>query len=315
MISCRRISLIVAFFCLAIWADEVFGQLVSIVKKTESEYCIEVSTPLDARYTLQSSANLSLWVDVKEDIIGQNSYLFENTKTSRLFFRMTPWNKPADPITIVLIGDSTVADFISNLSWFNGWGQGIYDYFKPNVRVVNLAYPCYSTRVFLSSAEKTKMVTIKPNFVFVQFGLIDVIGCGGDMSERYLTSLKEYENNLNIIVQIILGFNGIPILITPLELRDFDGDGKVIRRMQDHSAIVKKVATEFKIVFIDLNQMTIDLYNKLGNKGCTYLSMYPGDIGHFSKEGAQVVAGLVVNALPSNFGPYLTGIFDHLPKP
>jgi lysophospholipase L1-like esterase len=122
-------------------------------------------------------------------------------------------------------------------------------------------------------------------------------------------------DDFRTIVQTIRGFNGSPILITPPNPRLFDDKGKVISRYEDRSAVVKDVASELQTPLIDLNQLTRDLYTKLGESGSCYIPWNATDLLHYSTLGAQVIAGLVVNALPDNFGPYLIGIFNPRPKP
>lgn len=305
-------------FCLVLIVNTALGQSLSIIRNGERPFTILAAAPPDTRYVLQESANLHLWVDSDDVVEGQLSLQFDNAGVTRHFFRLTPWTPPAPPIIIMLIGDSTVADFISNDSRFNGWGQGIYGFFKPNARVLNLAYPCYSTWVFLTSAEKDKMLLVKPNYVLVQFGLINAVGnavgCFASPPDAYLTSLQRYEDDLRTIVQTIRGFNGTPILITPPSERVFDDQGKVSPTLQNHSAIVKHVAAELRTPLIDLNQLSMDLYNQLGESGSAYISMGAGDIAHYSDKGAQVIAELVVNALPDSLGTYLVGVFNPPPK-
>jgi lysophospholipase L1-like esterase len=287
----------------------------SVIRNGESEFWIKATAPQDARYVLQASANLHLWVDINDEVSGQSSNRFDNAGVTERYFRLIPWTPPPPPIILMLIGDSTVADLISNDNMFNGWGQGIHGYFKPDVRVVNLAYPCYSTTGFLASAEMQKMLLIKPDFVLVQFGMIDELGCSGDMSARYATTLKQYADNLQTIVQTIRGFNGTPVLITPPVPQRFDDQGRVIPLYQDRMAVVRSVAAELHTHLIDLNQLTTDLFNGLGRSESQYIWWSAEDRYHFSALGAQVIARLVVNALPDSLGPYLTGILDQPPMP
>jgi lysophospholipase L1-like esterase len=295
-------------------SDGAFGQSLSILGQNDRGLWIEAAAPPNSEYVLQESANLHLWVDINDAVSGQSSNRLDSTGVTQRFFRLKPWTPPAPPITVVLLGDSTVADFASDDSRFSGWGQGIYGYFKTNVQTINLAYPCYSTKTFLASDENARMLAIKPDFVLMQFGLIDAFGCDGSATD-YATTLTEYRDNLNTIVQSIRGFNGTPILVTPPVLRLFDANGKVLPHLPDRCAVMKDVAAKFQIPLIDLNQLTTDLFNKLGQSGSAYISMYPSDYAHYSQAGAQVIAGLVVNALPDSFGPYLIGIFNPPPKP
>jgi lysophospholipase L1-like esterase len=157
------------------------------------------------------------------------------------------------------------------------------------------------------------MLAIRPDYVLVQFGLVD-----DDVpsSDPMAVSFQEYADNLQTIVQIIRGFNGTPILITPPVERKFDDTGKValVSTFEQRCAIMKDVAAELQTPLIDLNQMSIDLFNGLGDSGSAYIQA-PGNPGHYSLPGAQVIAHLIVNALPDSLGTCLTGIFDPPPKP
>jgi lysophospholipase L1-like esterase len=207
----------------------------------------------------------------------------------------------------MLIGDSMVSDCC-------GWGAGMYGYFKPNATVVNYGMPWDSTKIFLQSAEWEKMLLVKPNYVLMQFGYSDTFYSDPD---RY-TTIPEFHDNLTNIVQTVLGFGGVPIMVTLHAERIWDANGNVIPRWQDRNAVVKEVAAEFQTPLLDLYQLTFDLFNQLGPSGTQFMQWVPGgptDDMHFSSAGAVVISRLVVNALPDNLGPYLTGIFDPPPVP
>jgi lysophospholipase L1-like esterase len=298
-----RSSPVLLLCCIASFADAVLGQSLSINRKGENEVWIEASTPPDTRYSLQASGNLHLWADLHDEVQGQLSHRLDNAGVSQCFFRLTPWRPLAPPIRLVLLGDSTASDCC-------GWGQGLYNYFKPSVRFVNYAMPWFSTKLFLQSAEMDKLLVVRPDFVLVQFGFVDTAFWDSDRG----TTLEEYRANLQIIIQTILGFEGIPILITPHAARRFDDQGKVIPWLVDRCAVVKAVAAELQTHLIDLNQLTTDLYNQLGDSESKYMD-WNNDQVHFSPEGAQVISRLVVHALPDSLGPYLVGIFDPPSKP
>ena len=304
---------VVLLLCLALFTEPAPGQSLSVGKKGAGEYWIEAAAPVDTSYVLQASGDLRLWVDLHETVSGQLSYRFNNAGVTNRYFRLVPSTPPAPQITVVLIGDSTVADLASNQGWFNGWGQGIYGFFKPNARVVNLAWQGFSTKWFLGSEQKTKMLAIRPDYVLVQFGRVDD---EVPSTDPMAVTFQEYADNLKTIVQIVRGFEGTPILVTPPVARIFDYTGKVfvIPTFEHRVALMKDVAAETQTQLIDLNQMTIDLFNQLGDNGSAYIQ-YPGNPAHFSAVGAQVIAQLVVNALPDGLGPYLQGIFDPPPKP
>src|SRR6185369_11791249 len=172
------------------------------------------------------------WLDLSDHASGSFTYWIDPTVHRESFFRLRTWTTEHFPVTLVILGDSTVADFSSNMEQFYGWGQGMYGYFKPNVQLVNLATPAESSLTFLGSSQRDTLVLLKPDLVLVQFGLQDDLDIPG-----LSTSLEEYEANLKIIVEMIREFRGTPILVTPLLPGYFDLSGKVMPFLKDRSAV------------------------------------------------------------------------------
>jgi lysophospholipase L1-like esterase len=305
-----RLLSTVLLLCAALSASAALGQSLSIMKKAQTNYWVEASAPPDNPYALEASGNLHLWVGIQDQVQGQYSSQFDGAGVSQRYFRLTPSTPPAPPIRVMLIGDSMTADCC-------GWGAGIYGYFKPNATVVNYATAWASTKIFLKSAEMDKMLLIKPDYVLIQYGFMD-LSWGADLAPDTYTTLQEFADNLRTIVQTVRGFNGVPILITLHAARLFDANGKVIPQWQDRNDVTKAVAAELQTPLIDLNQLTTDLFNQLGPTGTDFMHWAggaPNDVMHLSPLGAQYVSQLVVNALPDGLGPYLIGIFDPPPKP
>lgn len=285
-----------------LWATPMFGQSLSIVRRDSQDYAIEAFVPAGHPHTLQESVNLRLWLDLQEEVTGTWSHPLSGEGIHARFFRLIPSAPPPPPIIMVLIGDSSVSDCC-------GWGGGMYNYFKSDARVVNLAMPKYSAKRFLREIEYTTMLTIRPEYVLIQFGWHDAcLDCPGISS-----SLPEFADNLRTIIHSIRGFYGTPILVTAPPLRVFDAQGKVVPFLEDRVAVMKDVAAETQTHLIDLYQGVKDLFNTLGDRASAPLTYE--DNTHFTPIGAPVVAGLVVNALPASLGPYLTGIFNPSPKP
>jgi lysophospholipase L1-like esterase len=295
----------VLLVCAALAARAVLGQSLSIVKEGASNYWVEASAPPNNPHALRASENLHLWVDIHDEVQGQYSNRFDGSGVSQRYFRLTPSTPPAPPIRVMLIGDSMTSDCC-------GWGQGIYGYFKPNTTVINYAMAWTSTKVFLRSAELDKMLVVKPDYVLIQYGFMDQ-GLGPDLGPDSYTTPAEFADNLRTIVKMVRGFNGVPILVTLHSARLWDANGKVIPTWQDRNAVTKQVASELQTPLIDLNQLTFDLFNELG-PSCQQWMRFPGfvpeDVMHLSLVGAQLVARLVVSALPDSLGPYLIGILD-----
>jgi lysophospholipase L1-like esterase len=285
---------------LAIFVNTSRGQTLSISKQSDGRLLVQGSAPLDTRYALQESGDLVSWVDLDDEVWGHVSNRVDILATTHRFFRLAPWVEPP-PIIIMLLGDSTVADFVSNNSRFNGWGQGMYGYFKENAQVLNFAMPGFSSENFLLSEEHGRMLAIKPNYVLVEFGLIDAFGS----TEEQRTTLEEFAANLKTIVETVRGFNGTPILITPQAMRFYEPNGQIQSRYVDRNAVIEEVALELQVHLIDLHRLSVDLLNGLGKSGSEYIWANGTDYLHFSTEGAKVIAGLVVNKLPNSLRPYL----------
>lgn len=101
---------------------------------------------------------------------------------------------------------------------------------------------------------------------------------------------------------MIRGFGGTPILLTPQCLYVFNESGKTGPAYPKRIAVVEQLAAELGVYLIDLSTLSVSLLNQLGEEKSQPLFM---DWLHFSNEGAEVISGLVVNALPPDLGPYL----------
>lgn len=283
-------------FLIGLLPKASIAQSVAIRLNGTNQTVIEATSAPNVGYRFQTSADGENWEDIGDQASGLSSYRVDVTRDQKRFFRLRTWPTEDAPITFVLIGDSTVADFDSNNQWFYGWGHSLPGYMKPNVRVVNLAVPFQSTKTFLSSIQKDNLLIIKPDFVLVQFGLVDVLDLGVGT-----TTVAEYESNLRAMVQMIREFKGTPILVTPPVWRQFDSQGRVFPWMDDRCAVVRKLAAEFQTYLIDLNQSSKDLFNELGPTESAYISWNgnEGDGAHYSLAGSAVIAGLVVKDLPA----------------
>jgi lysophospholipase L1-like esterase len=298
-------------------ASRAFGQSLSITRKGETNYWVEAIAPASNPSSLQASGNLHLWVDIHNPVQELYSLQFTNEGVSQRYFRLIPAPPEAPPIRVMLLGDSLVNECC-------GWGPGLLPYFRANATVLNFAVGGYSTKVFLQSAEKDRMLLIKPEYVLINLGAFDEIaGPTGLNYEGLWTTLDEYADNLRTITGLIRGFNGVPIFVTIHAAQMWDANGNLLPRWQERNARMKQVAAELHAPLIDLNQLTTDLLNQLGESGSAFMHFNAGgptvdgptDAVHLSPLGGQYVARLLVNALPDEFGPYLTGIFDPPPKP
>src|SRR5882724_4460385 len=73
------------------------------------------------------------------------------------------------PVKIAVIGDSTVCEYPED-SPNRGWGHFIGEYFRDNVKIVNLAASGRSTKTFIGEGRWAKTLSEKPQFILIQFG-------------------------------------------------------------------------------------------------------------------------------------------------
>lgn len=288
-----------ALLCLILSTNPAFGQSLAISKKPDATYWIEGNAPVENPGTLQISDNLHLWVDLQENIQQPYSVALDTNGVTERYFRLTPTVPAAPPIVVMLIGDSMSADCC-------GWGSGLRQYFKENVTFVNYAQPWTSSRTFFQSAEYDKMLLVKPNYLFMQFAY----------SEPGIPE-DEYMNNLRTIIQLVRGWDGVPIMITLHAARLWDSQGVLVPSEHPYNALMKQVGVQTSTTVIDLYPITRKLFQELGPVRAEFMKWAgdPEDGVHTSPLGAIWISRLLTHAFPDNFGPYLTGIFDPPPNP
>lgn len=241
-----------------------------------------------------------------------------------LLFSFVPSKKP---VSIYLIGDSTVADYTLESDYMqkrfplNGWGQVFQPFFKKDslklikhliksdsVIVVDKAKGGRSTRTFFEEGRWAEVYEAlnKADIVMMQFGHNDA---SVDKPERY-TNINAYKEFLRLYVNQTREKGAIPILLTPVNRNYPWAAGKLANVHGEYPNAVKEVAKELNVQLIDLAQLSIDAFTAKGEEYVTskyFMNLkkgvYPGypdgqkDNTHFQKEGAMAVAQLVFNAM------------------
>jgi lysophospholipase L1-like esterase len=204
---------------------------------------------------------------------------------------------------VYLIGDSTIAEKIKQTRPETGWGTPFADFFDSTVVVDNRAKNGRSTKTFINEnlwqpiADK-----LRPgDYVLIQFGHNDE---AKEKVGRYATP-DEYKTNLIRFVRETRAKNAYPILISPVTRRKFI-EGKIQQTHAEYSPLVKEVADEHSVPFIDLDTQSRELLQQFGEEGSKllFLQLQPGehpnypdgknDNTHFSELGARKIAQLVL---------------------
>jgi len=216
--------------------------------------------------------------------------------------------KPAkDAVTVFLAGDSTVTDQARE-PW-GGWGQMLPRFFQPDVAVSNHAWSGLALYSFEGQNRLEKVLTMmkKGDYLFIQFG-------HNDQEDKRPGSgpFTSYKKNLKRFVDAARTKGGIPILVTPMERRRFDRDGKQSATLADFAEAVRQVGAEENVPVIDLNAMSLKLYAALGpeksKKAFVYYpaNTYPDqdkplkDDTHHNTYGGYELARCVVEGIKAN---------------
>jgi lysophospholipase L1-like esterase len=236
-----------------------------------------------------------------------------------------------EPVTVYLIGDSTMADYSGDYDSgkdymktrypLTGWGQVFQQFMvsdslkkiprlieSDSVIVDNRARGGRSTRTFFEEGRwRAVYENLKEgDLVLMQFGHNDA---SKNKQERYV-DIEGYQEFLRLYVSQSRQKGAYPFILTPVA-RNYpweDGHLQNVHGAYDNAA--KAVAQEMSVMLIDLNQRSMDYFS---NKGKEYVSSnyfmhlpagkyeaYPEgqeDNTHFQPAGAKAVAQLVFDGL------------------
>lgn len=219
--------------------------------------------------------------------------------------------------TFFIIGDSTVkngrGDGKGNM-W--GWGDLIAPFFDTSkIKIENHALGGTSSRTFLTKGLWDKVLARiqKGDYVIMQFGHNDngalddtarargtIKGVGDSAKEIYNPITKQQELvhtygwYLSKFVNDAKAKGAVAIICSPIPRNDWK-DGKVIRYGTGYALWAKQTAESTGAFFIDLNSLTADSYDGMGQEQVK--PFFPNEHTHTGREGALLNAGNVKNAI------------------
>jgi lysophospholipase L1-like esterase len=201
---------------------------------------------------------------------------------------------PAEVSTIFLLGDSTVCD--QPLEPYSSWGQMLTRFFGPGVAVASHAESGESLRSSLGARRLDKVLSlIKPgDYLFIQYGHNDQKEKGEGVG-----AFTTYKADLNMFVAEARKRGATPVLLTSVNRRNFNEQGKVYSTLGDYPEAVRQVAVEENVALIDLNAMSKAFYEALGPQKST-LAFKEGDGTHHNNYGAYELARCVVEGIKAN---------------
>lgn len=211
---------------------------------------------------------------------------------------------PKTKIKVFIAGDSTAANKEVKAYPETGWGMPFAYFFDSTVTVDNRAKNGRSTRTFISEGLWQKLIddVQEGDYVLIQFGHNDE---SKEKTDRYTTP-DEYKINLARFITETRNKKANPVLLTPVSRRQFDSTGHVRETHKVYSALVREVAKQYNVPFIDLDEKSRELFQKFGpeNSKLLFMQLQPGehpnypdgrnDNTHFNELGARKIAQLVL---------------------
>ena len=204
--------------------------------------------------------------------------------------------EPVDVPTIFLLGDSTVCD--QSKEPYNSWGQMLPRWFKPEVAVANHGESGETYRDSIGRRRLDKILSVmRPgDWLIMQFGHNDQKQIAAQTGGPFTT----YQAEIWKHVEAVRASGGFPMLVSPMERRGFDDEGKVRPSLIEYAAATRQSARELALPFIDLNALSKPLYEALGREGSARAFAAPDgkvDNTHHNNYGSYQLAQCVVQAI------------------
>jgi len=203
----------------------------------------------------------------------------------------------ADVPTVFLLGDSTVCD--QSREPYASWGQMLTRFFKPEVAVANHGESGETYRDSIGRRRLDKILSVMQpgDYLIMQFGHNDqkqiAAGTGGPFT-TYKAEIKQH-------VDAVRRRGGTPVIVSPMERRQFDENGRIKPTLADYAEAARQAARELNVAFIDLNAMSIPFYEALGPEQSKLAFARPApdkvDNTHHDNYGAYELAKCVLQGI------------------
>ncbi|TWT85546.1 putative rhamnogalacturonan acetylesterase YesY [Posidoniimonas polymericola] len=213
-----------------------------------------------------------------------------------------PETAPRRDAVILVIGDSTVADYAAK-STLQGWGWGLRKFLDDRSTVINAAANGRSSESFRSEGRWERgLAEAKaaggPHYVFIQFGHNDNLGKGPGR-ETDPAPGGSFRANLRRYIAEARDAGAVPVLLTPPRRRLYDEGTDRLRQdvgNAPYAEAARAVAAEEGVTLVDLRAISEQLFNDLGPVTAARLQT-EGDATHFSPAGARELASRVLQDL------------------
>ena len=156
------------------------------------------------------------------------------------------------PVTIVLVGDSTVATE-------GGWGPGFCADLTANVTCIDDALNGRSSKSFIDEGAWTKALARHGDYYLIQFGHNDE----KPDPARHTDPETTYAANIERYIRDARDLGAVPVILSPLARRTFH-DGKPSNSdLELYASAAREVAEREGVTFIDLLALSDALLSKM----------------------------------------------------
>ncbi|OWQ93511.1 hypothetical protein CDN99_03320 [Roseateles aquatilis] len=227
-------------------------------------------------------------------------------------------------LRVILVGDSTMATK-------SGYGDALCARFKPEVACLNLARGGRSSKSYRAEGLWGQVMTLlrdrpvgQTDVVLMQFGHNDQPGKPG----RSTDLATEFPANLAGYIEDVGPTGARLVMLTPLTRRSFDAQGHLTNDLRPWAETTIRVAARHHVPAIDLNAISRDAVQAMGETDADTLAMAPKpasapaqatssseragaanpafDRTHLGAKGAEFFSGMVAEQLVSTL-PALKG--------
>jgi len=214
-----------------------------------------------------------------------------------LFVLLHPVLAAAKPVRVILVGDSTMASR-------TGYGDVLCERFRPDTTCINVARGGRSSGSFRKEGRWDQVLGMLKSpgpfgatYVLIQFGHNDQPGKPG----RSTDLVTEFPANMARYVTEARALGAVPVLVTPLTRRSFNG-AWVKDDLAPWSAATRDVARRHKVALIDLNRLSAAAVQAMGSQEADTLAQEGAfDHTHLGLKGAGVFSGIVASEMKRLF--------------
>ncbi|PKD16444.1 rhamnogalacturonan acetylesterase [Salegentibacter salinarum] len=215
----------------------------------------------------------------------------------------------AQELNLYLIGDSTMSDKKDpEHNPEHGWGQVLPELLTDKIKVENHAKNGRSTKSFIEEGRwQTVLEKLRAgDYVFIQFGHNDQ---KYKAPSRFTNPFTGYRSNLERFVNEAREKGANPVLFSSIVRRNFNEHGTLVDTHGEYPLVVRMVADDLEVPFVDLQRATekLEMFYGVKDSKSLHLHFEPGaqdyyengkeDDTHLSRKGALLVATLALQEI------------------